>query len=172
MDSSIFLCGCSIVPATAFLHRSYIDQQLIFNMETSDLVRHQIIKSLMAQRNEKFADAAIDLWEQMATQVISIVGEGGFNSLYTRSLFLAQSTFPWLAALSLQSQADHRFAELKTSLEGQTPKQASEANILLLISFTDIMSSIIGEEITISILRSAWGSREFLAGQPKEFNIE
>src|SRR5476651_1716048 len=100
-------------------------------METSDVLRHQLITSLMAQRNEKFADAAIDLWDQMATQVISIVGEGGFNSLYARSLFLAQSKFPWLASISVPSQADHRFAELKMSLEGQTPKQASEVNILL-----------------------------------------
>lgn len=136
------------------------------------MVRHQLIKSLMAQRSEKIADAAIDLWEKMATQVISIVGEGGFNLLYARSVFLAQPTFPWLAALSLPSQADHRFAELKTGLEGQTPKQAGEASILLLISFTDIMSAIIGEELTISILRLAWGSTELLAGHPKEFENE
>ena len=54
-------------------------------METSDLLRHQIIKSLLVQHPEKVADAAISLWEQMATQIISIVGEGGFNSLFARS---------------------------------------------------------------------------------------
>jgi len=57
-------------------------------MQTSDLLRYQIIKSLMAQHTEKVADAAIDLWDQMATQIISIVGESGFNSLYVRSVFL------------------------------------------------------------------------------------
>ncbi|BBP05255.1 hypothetical protein TPL01_23940 [Sulfuriferula plumbiphila] len=56
-------------------------------METRDLLRHQIIKSRMAQHTEKVADAAINLWEQMAIQIISIVGEGGFNSLYARSVF-------------------------------------------------------------------------------------
>ena len=60
-------------------------------MDTSDLLRHQIITSLMAQHTEKVADAAVSLWEQMATQIISIVGEGGFNSLYARSVFLTQS---------------------------------------------------------------------------------
>ncbi|MGZ8181675.1 MAG: hypothetical protein ACXWT1_06940 [Methylobacter sp.] len=140
-------------------------------METSDLLRHQKIKSLMAQHNEKVADAAIKIWEQMAAQIISIVGEGGFNSLYARSVFLTQSTFPWLAASSLSPQTDHRFAELKMSLEGQTAALAGEANSLLLITFTDILATLIGEHLTASILRSAWGNdASDRAG--KEFNNE
>ena len=75
----------------------------------------------MAQRTEKVADAAIDLWEPVATEIISVIGEGGFNTLYARSVFLTQSTFPWFAASSQQPQPEHRFAELKISLEGQTP---------------------------------------------------
>ncbi|OGS98878.1 MAG: hypothetical protein A3K04_11690 [Gallionellales bacterium RBG_16_56_9] len=127
-------------------------------METGSLLRHQIIKSLMAQHTEEVADVAINLWEQMATQIISIVGEAGFNSLYARSIFLTQSTYPWLAASSLSPQTDQRFAELKTSFEGQTPAQASDANSLLLITFTDILAALIGEQLTTRILRSAWGN--------------
>ncbi|MDO9049550.1 MAG: hypothetical protein Q7U66_17670 [Methylobacter sp.] len=126
-------------------------------METSELLRHRIIKNLVAQHPEKAADAAINLWEQMATQIISIVGEGGFNALYARSVFLTQSTFYWLAVSSLSAQADYRFAELKMSFEGQTPVQVGEANSLLLINFTDILASLIGEQLTTSILHSAWG---------------
>lgn len=127
-------------------------------MKTIDLTRHQIIDSVTAQQTEKVADAAINLWEQMATQIISIIGEGGFNSLYARSVFLTQSTFPWLTVNSLSPQNDCRFAELKTSLEGQTPAQASAANSLLLITFTDILAALIGEQLTTRILRSAWGN--------------
>ena len=110
----------------------------------------------MAQPTEKAADAAIRLWEQMAVQIISIVGEDGFDSLYARSIFLNQSTFPWLAAHPLP-KAGYRFAELKESLEGQAPAQASEANSLLLITFTDILASLIGEPLTTRILQLAWG---------------
>jgi hypothetical protein len=127
-------------------------------MQTSDLLRHQKIKNLIPQETEKVADAAISLWEQIAIQIISIVGEGGFNSLYTRSIYLTQSIFPWLAAVPLSPQTDCRFAELKMSLEGQTPAQVRAANSLLLITFTDILASLIGEELTSSILRSAWGN--------------
>src|SRR6187455_1340442 len=104
-------------------------------MTTNDLLRHQIIKDLLAQPTEKIADAAIHAWERMATQIISIVGEDGFNSLYARSIFLSQSKFPWLAASLVAAQPDHRFAGLKTSLNGQEPVQASEANTLLLMIF-------------------------------------
>jgi hypothetical protein len=122
---------------------------------TSDLLKQQIVKRRMAQSTEEVADAAINLWEQMATQIIFIVGEGGFNSIYARSVFLTQSTFPWLATDSLSPQTDHRFAELKISLEGQTPEQINAGNSLLLITFTDILASLIGEKLTSLILRSA-----------------
>jgi hypothetical protein len=125
-------------------------------METSDLLRHQIIKSLPLLHTEKISDAAVFVWEQMATQIISIVGEGGFNSLYSRSLALTQSTFFWLEFDPHSSQTERRFEELKMCLERQTSKHAREANFLLLITFTDILASLIGEQLTTSILRLAW----------------
>lgn len=127
-------------------------------METNGLLRQQIIKSLMAQYPEKCADAAINLWESMSIRIISIVGERGFNSIYARSIFLTQQTFTWLTVSSLSPQTDQRFAELKTSLEKQAPAQANEANHLLLMTFTDILATLIGEKLTINILRSAWGN--------------
>lgn len=127
-------------------------------MEPRDQLRHQLIEGLMAPHTENVADAAIDLWKQMATQIISIVGEGGFNSLYARSVYLVQPKFPWLAANSLSPQTDQRFAELKKRLEGQTPLQAREANSLLLLTFTGILAALIGEPLTTRILRSAWGN--------------
>lgn len=127
-------------------------------MGTSDLLRHQIIKSLTAIDTGEVAEAAINSWEQMAAQIISIVGEDGFNSLYERSIFLTQPTFPWLATSLHPPQADQRFAELKMSFKGQTPAQISEANALLLITFTDILASLIGEPLTTRILSLAWNT--------------
>lgn len=125
-------------------------------METSEL-RHLIIERLIALDPEKVREASIDLWERIATQIIFIVGEGGFNSLYARSVYLTQSTFPWLGANSHHPQNDQRFVALKMSFEGQTPMQVSVANSRLLIIFTDTLASLIGEELTTNILRLAWG---------------
>jgi len=124
----------------------------------SSTLRKQMVESFTARHPQKTVDAAVLIWEQMASKIISIVGEGGFNSLYARCVFLSQPSFPWLAACPLSPQPDQRFAELKKSFEAQTPAQACAANSLLLITFTDILASLIGEALTTSILRSAWGN--------------
>ena len=58
-------------------------------MGTMDVLRHQIINGLMAPHADHVAEAAIRLWGVMAIRIISIVGEGGFNSLYARSVLRA-----------------------------------------------------------------------------------
>ncbi len=121
------------------------------------MLRHQIIESLTASHPEKAADAAVGLWEQLAVQIVAIIGVGGFNSLYARSLFLTQSSFPWLSGCELSCSVDQRFTALKNSLEERAPGDALEANNRLLCTFTDILAALIGEALTSSILRSAWG---------------
>lgn len=127
-------------------------------MENPALLRQQIIASLMTQQPDNIADAAVGHWEKLADEIISIVGEAGFNSLYERSVHLAQPTFPWLPLYPSPPQTHHRFAELRTHLADQTPAHARAANSLLLTSFTDILASMIGEQLTASILRAAWGN--------------
>ncbi len=147
-------------------------------MKSNNLLLRQVIQKNVLQHAEKGAGDGIILWELMAKKIISIVGEGGFNSLYDRSVFLAQTTFPWFVVGSLSLQNEHRFAELKMRLEGQTPAQASAANDLLLITFTDLLASLIGEQLTVDILRSAWGDdgtgtvTDTIDAVGKEFNDE
>ena len=126
-------------------------------MQTSDLIRHQRIKNLAAQRHEKGIDAAVDLWAQMAVQLIMIIGVGGFDSLYARSVYLSQASYPWLGSGSGTPQTDHRFSDLEKSLQEQSPTLAREANCVLLITFTNLLTSMIGEGLTRRILDSAWG---------------
>lgn len=125
-------------------------------METADLPRHLLIQSLIASHTEKFADDAVNLWELLATQLIFVIGEAGFSSIYARSVFVCHASYSWLEASALSPYGKHRFAELKSSLQGQRPEEASAANRLLLITFTDILASLIGELLTERILRSAW----------------
>ena len=129
-------------------------------MEGHALPRQQFIASLMAPHPENIAGAAINHWEKLADEIVSIVGEAGFASLYERSVHQAQSTFPWLppGASPLQPPHRNRFAELGMCLAEQTPADARAAHSLLLTLFTDILASLIGEQLTSSILRSAWGT--------------
>jgi hypothetical protein len=130
-------------------------------MATSGLLRHQIIERLITPHTKKVAEAAFIQWEQLAAQIVTIVGEDGFNVLYARSVFLAQPTFPWLAAIS----PDHGFAALKMSYAKHPPEQAGAANSFLLITFTDILASLIGEQLTTSLVCLAWNIDD--RNQPK-----
>jgi hypothetical protein len=128
-------------------------------MKKHDLALKQLIMGLNNPDAEKMVDTAIERWEQMAAQIISIIGEGGFTSLYARSVHLTQSTFPWLLAANFPPVANQRFADLKASLQGQTTALANEANQLLLITFTGILASLIGAHLTTRILHLAWGEK-------------
>lgn len=126
-------------------------------MEAFRLLRQQSIESLAAAKHDGFADAAIDLWERVATHIIALVGEAGFDSLYGRSVFLARSTFPWLTESSQPGRESDRFSDLRANLEDKPPDLASDANRLLLVIFTDTMASLIGEPLTERVLTTAWG---------------
>jgi len=109
------------------------------------------------QRPDAIVDGTIHLWEQLAAALVSIIGEGGFQSLYSRSVHLTSATFPWMAPNPASQPTNSRFASLKMSLEGRDSTEASEASITLLCTFIDILTLLIGEFLTTSILRTAWG---------------
>lgn len=104
------------------------------------------------------------LWEHMASQIISLVGEEGFNSLYARSVNLTQQEFPWLGASLMTPPDVPRFAKLKKVLARHAPEQANKANEKLMLTFTSILASLIGDELSIRILCSA-GANEAANGR-------
>ena len=126
-------------------------------MDNHGLHRHQLIETFTARGNQQAADMAIILWEQVASKIISIIGERGFKSLYVRSIFLNLSKFSWLATYNPKSEINNQFTELKICFEMQTPDQIKEANNQLLLTLTDILASLIGEPLTTNILCTAWG---------------
>jgi len=126
-------------------------------MASSNVQRHQIIQRTIAKSTGDVADVAVKLWQPLAAQLISIVGEGGFNALYARSLHLVSRQYPWLASGTLADSDNPEFKALKSSLENQSAADAGQAILAFLILFTDALSSLIGESLTTRILTSAWG---------------
>ena len=123
--------------------------------------RQQIIDSVITQQPTQTTEALIALWEKLAAEIISLMGDAGFDSLYDRSVYLAQATFPWLASSAPPAEGATRFTALKNCFKRQTPADIGRANVLLLTHFTDTLASLIGEALTTSILRSAWGDDAF-----------
>ena len=127
-------------------------------MDALGISRHQSIARLTSKQPRKVADGCVDLWPLLATQIISIVGVGGFDSLYARTVFVTQSHFPWLAAGCECPSDDSRFENLVASLDSATPALAHAANCQLLTTFTDIFASLVGEALTARVLDTAWGA--------------
>jgi hypothetical protein len=120
------------------------------------MLREQKIENLMAKPREEGDAGPIHLWRSMAEQIISVVGQGGFQSLYARSIFMAQRSHPWLAQPAASLPVDLIFGTLSTCLAEHTPDQAQAANALLMLTFTDLVASLIGESLTVRILKTAW----------------
>ena len=70
---------------------------------------------------------------------------------------LAAARYPWIAQDPSLQQTDFQVAGLRSSLEGRDLDEAREASILLLSTFLDILTSLIGEVLVTNLLHSAWG---------------
>ena len=134
-------------------------------MGTTEQQRHRMIGQAVLRRPGAQADLSAVLWKSLATELSMIIGKRGFESLYARSLARASAEFAWLAAPSAPSApsppsaqpAGDAFALLTARLKTRTPAEAQAASAALLCIFTDILILLIGELLTNSILRKAWG---------------
>jgi hypothetical protein len=94
-------------------------------------------------------------WLRLAEQLSPLVGENGFSALYARTIRLVRPHFPWLSA----SQSGAPVAQLLEILMGDyqrvEPDEADRAHAGLLETFTKLLSSLIGEALTIRLLDSA-----------------
>lgn len=127
-------------------------------MASDELLRRYLISKCQSSSEEQTVGHAIQLWRSLAAELIPIIGEEGFATLYLRSLHLTQSRFPWLATGEMQ-QSDSLFSPLKTCLEERTSAEAGEAAEHLFITFTSILAQLIGGSLTFNMLRAAWGDK-------------
>jgi hypothetical protein len=101
------------------------------------------------------AEMALHAWQGLAKRLTPIVGERGFRVLYARSLYLTQAAFPCLSPPAAPPDATEPiFASLRQSLE-RHPTLAADANRALLLTFTGLLNSLIGEVLTARLVQEA-----------------
>lgn len=130
-----------------------------------DTARHRSIQRLVvSQPGASVADVSVSLWVRLSAELVLLIGDGGFLPLYRRSVQLSAANFPWLQPASVEvplESGSTRFAGLKRSIDGQDADEASQASAFLLNTFIDMLARLIGETLTIGILRSAWANMPF-----------
>lgn len=140
--------------------------------------RQQVVHHAVSRDAGAVLVTSLHLWQCLAQELSAIIGEGGFHSMYARSLHLSGARFAFLPLPKLGNTTPERddseksagdiapgisrdqagqFAPLIAALAAQPLQQASLASIDLLCTFIDLLALLIGEHLTSTILRSAWG---------------
>ena len=104
------------------------------------------------------AAAALRLYETLAGQLVLLIGEAGVRALTARSLHLVQRDFPWLAEARDPGPAERPFAQVGLRLAQQEPALAREAATMVLATLGGLLAALIGDALTMRVLRAAWPS--------------
>ena len=136
-------------------------------MEKTDARRKKIIDIVAALPDTDGTAVVECFFEPLRIELTSLISEEGFHSVLDRSLFLTARKFGWLGADQSSSGASSLYG-LRTMLAQQSRSEATEASTALLLTFSDLVASLIGERLTIDILRSAWG-KDALGSLGEEF---
>jgi hypothetical protein len=100
------------------------------------------------------ADAAVQTWRAVDAALSPIIGPRGVAALYKRSLYLAGTQHPWLAAVHQDTWQPGDFEPLHAALARQPGPAAAAAQEALLQTYRDILGQLIGAPLTERLLRS------------------
>lgn len=98
-------------------------------------------------------DAVTRTWRFMADQLEPVIGVRGTGVLLDRALHLTAQSFPWLAQ---SGPPDDASDPLQARFVRRDAHEAAQAGCTLLVTFTEQLSSLIGEALTERLLASVW----------------
>ncbi|MEJ1962285.1 MAG: hypothetical protein WDO56_12345 [Gammaproteobacteria bacterium] len=92
----------------------------------------------------------------MIARLAPVIGARGVDVLFRRALHLTSTAFPWL-----QLARDHEggiavLESVTMRLAGQEASSAAEASHALLVTFTELLATLIGETLTERLLGPVW----------------
>jgi len=102
------------------------------------------------------AEATLNTWRQVMDRLAPVIGAGGVDALFSRSLHVTSKTFPWLAMAGNNGSSAALLASLKVRLAGQETAAAAEASDVLLVNFTELLATLIGASLTERLLAPVW----------------
>jgi hypothetical protein len=127
----------------------------------NELDREAIRGSLMSRAGNApdasaVAEATLNIYHQISALLAPIIGVRGLGAIFSRSLHLTSKAFPWLLIAGDNGDNAALLAIFKDRLAGSETNDAIEASYALLVTFTELMSAMIGESLTRLLLRPVW----------------
>ncbi|MDP9082564.1 MAG: hypothetical protein M3N50_02185 [Pseudomonadota bacterium] len=102
----------------------------------------------------QIADATIAVWYDIATALTSVIGGHGVAALYDRSVTLTARTHPWLIPQRLSDDRSVNLDALQSVIARQTGEDAVAGANALLLTFLDVLTSLIGPALSEQLLSS------------------
>jgi hypothetical protein len=113
--------------------------------------------------SEECASAAWQVYEKLNARLAPLLGPAGVQMLFARSAKVAQTEFISLAGIATPGGME----KLGASLQALDPADATEVAATLFATFLDLITTFIGERLTVLVLRSAWPTIEDTAPTEK-----
>jgi len=102
----------------------------------------------------RVAEALVSAWQYRLAALAPIVGQRGVAALYGRSLTLASTSHPWLAAAQGGMQTAVDLPALSAVLASQAAAEAAAGGHTLAKTFDELLTSLIGASLTGRLLGS------------------
>jgi hypothetical protein len=126
-------------------------------MDNHDMRHEAIRRTLMNHARgttdaSATAEAILGTWGQVAARLTPVIGARGVDALFSRSLHLTSPAFPWLALAGDSEDRATLLANFRKGLETRETAVATEAGYALMVNFTDLLETLIGESLTERLL--------------------
>ncbi len=103
-------------------------------------------------------EATASTWRQVAALLTPVIGERGVDVIFKRALSLMSKAFPWLDFGEENGDSAALLESLRLQLAGRDTATAAEAGCTLIVTFIEILTTLIGESLTERLVSPVWPS--------------
>lgn len=132
-----------------------------------DLVRRLVRHEAGGARDAESLAAAVDAaCRKLSGELETLLGRGGVAALLGRAVNLAGREFAFLGAARVRLDAPVALEGLREALHGRGAEEAEDASTALLAILVGLLVNLLGEELGLRPVMSAWPNLLPEAGAP------
>jgi hypothetical protein len=102
--------------------------------------------------------ALTGVYERLGQMMSVVVGDAGYRAILSRSLRKAAAAHPGVVL----SESDAPFKPVLTRLQTEDPAAIRTAAIAIMTNFIELLGTLIGAELTLTLLDREWPRANFL----------
>ena len=107
----------------------------------------------LSMNPEHILDLIIVCWKEIDRILRTIIGKGGVDALFHRSIEITAQDYPWVAAASTDAQPTMNIDLLHHVLSKENASHFAGASDTLLLQFYYLLTNLIGLSLTDRLLR-------------------